>query len=192
MQKKLVSLICAFALLAFIMPATAAEESLNATANTTLNETENVTAIITTNETSSLTEIQPQKATTNAIASNQVGKSQESAPSAAQLGSGVVTSAGKVLRAGFEKTKPLNNLDVYGNKSTYSIPYSSSPNAAFEVNQRRGNVSQFSYNTKYKPLYNISQYSRNKPTYEVPGSVSSKPVYSITSYPEVKAVNSIP
>jgi hypothetical protein len=192
MQKKLVSLICALALLAFIMPATAAEESLNTTANTTLNETLNATISITTNETSNLTEIQPPKATTDAIASNHVGKTQESAPSAAQLGSGVATSAGKTLRAGFEKTKPLNNLDVYGNKSTYNIPFSTSPNVAFEVNQRRGNVSQFTYSTKYKPLYNISQYSRNKPTYEVPSSVSSKPVYSITSYPEVKAVNSIP
>ncbi|OPY53944.1 MAG: hypothetical protein A4E49_01230 [Methanosaeta sp. PtaU1.Bin112] len=188
MQKKLVSLICALALLAFIMPATAAEESLNATANTTLNATTNITI----NETSNLTAIQLPKATTDAIGSNRAGKSQESAPYTAQLGKGKAASDGKVLRAGFEKTKPVNNLDVYGNKSTYSIPFSTSKNAAFEVNQRRGNVSQFTYNTKYKPLYNISQYSRSKPTYEVPSSVSSKPVYSITSYPEIKAVNSIP
>lgn len=102
------------------------------------------------------------------------------------------TSPGKVLRAGFEKTKPLNNLDVYGNKSTYNIPFSTSQGAPFEVNQRLGNVSQFTYKTQYKPLYNISQYSRNKPTYEIPASVSSKPTYSITSYPVIKAVNSIP
>jgi len=156
MQKNLVSLICTLALLAFLMPAMAAEDSLNATANATLNETQNATAVT-------------------------------------QLGSGKELSHSKVLRAGFEKTKAVNNLDVYGNKSTYNIPYSTSPSAPFDASSRLGNVSQFTYNTdNYKPLYNISQYSRTQPIYEVPGKVSSKPVYSISGYPKIKTVNSIP
>jgi len=98
----------------------------------------------------------------------------------------------KVLRAGFENTKPLNDLDVYGNKSTYNIS-SSGANSAFNASQRLGNTSKITYNTNNtKPTYNVSQYSRTKPTYEVPGTLSSKPVYSISGYPVIKAANSIP
>jgi hypothetical protein len=97
----------------------------------------------------------------------------------------------KVLRAGFEKTKPLNNLDVYGNKSTYNIP-SSGAKSAFNASQRLGNTSKITYNTNTRPIYNVSQYSRTKPTYEVPSTLSSKPVYSISGYPVIKAANSIP
>ena len=185
MQKNLVSLICTLALLAFLMPATTAEESLNATANTTLNETQNATASIMLNETPN--------ATTSIMLNATANLTESQTPAATQLGAGKALSHSKVLRAGFEKTKPVNNLDVYGNKSTYNIPFSTSPRAAFNASSRLGNVSQFTYNTdNYKPLYNISQYSRTKPLYEVPGTISSKPVYSISGYPEIKTVNSIP
>jgi hypothetical protein len=174
MQKILASLICTLALLAFLMPATVADSSQNATANITINATQNATAKITQNET-------------------QNDDSLKSTPTATQMGEGNAASHTKVLRAGFEKTKPLNNLDVYGNKSTYNIPSSTSPSLAFNVSQRLGNVSKITYNTDiYKPIYNISQYSRTKPIYEVPDTLSSKPVYSISGYPEIKAVNSIP
>ncbi len=117
----------------------------------------------------------------------------KSTPAVTQLGTGNAASHTKVLRAGFARHKPLNNLDVYGNKSTYNIPSSTSPSTAFNVSQRLGNVSQFTYNTdNYKPIYNISQYSRTKPLYEVPDTLSSKPVYSISGYPEIMAANSIP
>jgi hypothetical protein len=69
----------------------------------------------------------------------------------------------KVLRAGFERTKPMNNLDVYGNKSTYNISSSTSPSIASNVSQHLGNAS-------YKPIY------------EVPDTPGSKPVYSISGY----------
>ncbi|MDQ1261025.1 MAG: hypothetical protein QG575_206 [Euryarchaeota archaeon] len=205
MQKNLVSLICTLALLAFLMPATIAEDSQDATANTTLNETKNITANITLNETQNVTAIIAANETQNvteslkpaanpdATATTPPDNSLESAPAATQLGAGKALSHSKVLRAGFEKTKPLNNLDVYGNKSTYNIPFSTSPSAAFNVSSRLGNVSQFTYNTdNYKPLYNISQYSRTKPLYEVPNNLGSKPVYSISGYPEIKTANSIP
>jgi hypothetical protein len=198
MQKNLVSLICTLALLAFLMPATTAEESLNATANTTLNttlnETQNATASIMLNATSNLTEESLTPAESPDITATEPAvEIPESSPFATQLGTGNAAPHSKVLRAGFEKTKPVNNLDVYGNKSTYNIPFSASPSIAFNASQRLGNVSQFTYNTNnYKPIYNISQYSRTKPLYEVPGTISSKPVYSISGYPNIKTVNSIP
>jgi len=169
MQKILVGLICTLALLAYLMPATIAEDSQNAAANITLNDTSNVTKNITLND------------------------SLKSAPAATQLGTGIAPSHSKVLRAGFARPKPVNNLDVYGNKSTYNIPSRTSPSTAFNVSQRLGNVSQLTYNTNiYKPIYNISQYSRTKPLYKVPDTLSSKPVYSISGYPKIKAASSIP
>jgi len=156
MQKNLASLICTLALLVLLMPATIAGDSQNAAANITLNATQNATANISAND------------------------DQKGAPTATQMGTGNAASHTKVLRAGFEKSKPLNNLDVYGNKSTYNIPSRTSPGLAFNVSQRLGNVSQITYNTDiYKPIYNISQYSRTKPLYEVPEALTSKPVYSI-------------
>jgi hypothetical protein len=181
MQKTLVGLICTLALLAYLMPAAIAENSQNATANNTLNESQNITE--------SLTQAANPPATTAASTDD----SPKSTPVAAKLGTGNAPSHTKILRAGFEKTKPLNNLDVYGNKPTYNIPSSLSPRTAFNVSQRLGNISQFTYNTDiFKPTYNISQYSRTKPIYQVPNNLRSKPVYSISGYPEIKAVNSIP
>jgi hypothetical protein len=193
MQKILASLICTMALLAFLMPATIADNSQNATANITLNETQNATANITLNETQNVTANITPVENLNVTEGISENDRQESAPAATQMGAGNAAMHTKVLRAGFEKTKPLNNLDVYGNKSTYNIPSSTSPSPAFNVSQRLGNVSQITYNTNiYKPIYNISQYSRTKPIYEVPDTLTSKPVYSISGYPKIKAANSIP
>ncbi|MHB8119698.1 MAG: hypothetical protein ACYDHX_13390 [Methanothrix sp.] len=193
MQKILASLICTMALLAFLMPATIADNSQNATANITLNETQNATANITLNETQNVTANITPVEDLNVTEGISEDDRQESAPAPTKMGAGNAAMHTKVLRAGFEKTKPLNNLDVYGNKSTYNIPSSTSPSLAFNVSQRLGNVSQITYNTDiYKPIYNISQYSRTKPLYEVPDTLSSKPVYSISGYPKIKAVNSIP
>jgi len=205
MQKNLVSLICTLALLAFLMPATIAEdsqnvaamiplnESLNVTANITLNETQNVTANISLNETQNVTANIMPVDNLNFAEDLSENVRQESAPVLTQVGAGNASMHSKVLRAGFERHKPLNNLDVYGNKSTYNIPSITSPSHAFNVSQRLGNVSQFTSSTdNYKPLYNISQYSRTKPLYEVPDTLTSKPVYSISGYPAIKTANSIP
>jgi hypothetical protein len=102
------------------------------------------------------------------------------------------TQITKVLRIGFEKTKPLNNLDVYGSKALHSIEaYSVKP--IFDVSQRLGLTGNISYNTSiYKPIYNVSEYSRIKPTYQVPSSLSSRPVYNIAGYPLIKVPSSIP
>jgi len=101
------------------------------------------------------------------------------------------TQITKVLRIGFEKTKPLNNLDVYGSKALHSIEvYSVKP--VFNASQRLG-TGNISYNTDiYKPIYNVSEYSRIKPTYQVPSSLSSRPVYNIAGYPLIKVPSSIP
>jgi hypothetical protein len=185
MQKILVGLICTLALLAYLMPATIAEDSQNAAANITLNDTSNVTKNITLNET--------QSAAASLTPAINPDASLKSAPVATQLGTGKAADHSKVLRAGFARPKSVNNLDVYGNKSTYNIPSSISPSTAFNVSQRLGNVSQLTYNTDiYKPTYNISQYSRTKPLYEVPNNLRSKPVYSISGYPDIKVASSIP
>jgi hypothetical protein len=192
MQKNLASLICALALLAVLVPATIADDSQNATENITLNKTQNLTGNITLNATDNFTAPVTSVENLN-ITGISANDSQKGVPTATQMGTGKASSHTKVLRAGFEKTKPLNNLDVYGNKSTYNIPSSTSSSSAFNVSQRLGNASQFTYNTDiYKPIYNVSQYSRTKPLYEVPDTLSSKPVYSISGYPKIKAVNSIP
>ncbi|MCX6672284.1 MAG: hypothetical protein NTY37_00695 [Methanothrix sp.] len=129
----------------------------------------------------------------NAATNITLNETQNATGNITQIGAGFAASHTKVLRAGFEKSKPLNNLDVYGNKSTYNIASSTSPSPAFDISQRMGNVSQITYNTDiYKPIYNISQYSRTKPIYAVPEALASKPVYSISGYPKIKAVNGIP
>ena len=80
MQKILVGLICTLALLAYLMPATIAEDSQNATANITINETQNVTASITLNET--------QSAAASVTEAANPDDSLKSTPAVAQLGSG--------------------------------------------------------------------------------------------------------
>lgn len=193
MRKNLVSLICALALLAVLVPATIADESKNATENTTLNETQNLTGNITLNATENVTATVTSVENLNVAEGISANDSQKGILNATQMGAGNASSHTKVLRAGFARTKPLNNLDVYGNKSTYIIPSSTSSSSAFNVSQRLGNASQFAYNTDiYKPTYNVSEYRRTKPLYEVPDSLSSKPVYSISGYPKIKAANSIP
>ncbi len=192
MQKFIAFVVCILALLAVATPVIIAEENQNSTGNSTLNQTQNLTGNITSNETENAAgnislnqNITPDQ---NAAQSITPGASQN----AAQTGASSTGQHTKVLRAGFEKTKPLNNLDVYGNKSTYNIP-SSVANSAFNASQRLGNASKITYNTNtVKPTYNVSQYSRTKPTYEVPSTLSSRPVYSISEYPVIKAPNSIP
>ncbi len=116
-------------------------------------------------------------------------------------------ASSKALRVGFEKTKPVNNLDRYGSKPGYDIEAFASkkpvynmsmlsrtaPKAAFNASQRTGSVAKLVYNTGiFKPLYNVSAYSNIRPIYDVPGTLSTKPVYNIEGYPRIKAVNSIP
>jgi hypothetical protein len=181
MQKIIACFICILALLSIAMPAIIAEDNQNSTGNTTPNQTQNATGNISLNLTQNVTQsISPGIA--QDLTQNQ---------DTIQTGAQNANQHTRVLRAGFQKTKPLNNLDVYGNKSTYNIP-ASNISSAFDLSQRRGNTSRFAYNTDiYKPVYNVSQYSRTKPTYEVP-STPAKPVYSISGYPEIKALNSIP
>ena len=188
MQKFIACFVCILALLAAVMPVIIAEDKQNSTGNNTRNQTQNITENITLNETENASQNIAMDAYRNATQSMTEGAGQNDTKI------GVSASASqhtKVLRAGFEKTKPLNNLDVYGNKSTYNIP-SSGANSAFNASQRLGNTSKITYNTNTRPTYNVSQYTRTKPVYEVPSTLSSKPVYSISGYPVIKAPNSIP
>lgn len=105
------------------------------------------------------------------------------------------TSSKKVLRVGLEKTKPINNLDVYGSKPSYNTSMLSrtEPKPAFNASQRTGMTSRFSYNTDvFKPFYNVSQYSRIKPIYEIPSFLKPKALYNISGYPPIMTPNAIP
>jgi len=176
-QKIAACFVCILALLTVSLPVIIAEDNQFYTGKTTQNQTQNATGNISLNQTQ------------NATLDLKLNLTQTQDKTA--IGSQNTNQPARVLRAGFEKTKPLNNLDMYGNKSTYSIP-SSNISSAFDLSQRRGNMSRFTYNTGiYKPVYNVSQYSRTKPTYEVP-STAAKPVYSISGYPVIKTPNSIP
>jgi hypothetical protein len=98
----------------------------------------------------------------------------------------------KVLRLGFERTKPLNNLDVYGSKTTYDIEARGS-NSSFNVSQRLGNISNITDSTNiYRPFFEVNGYIRVKPTYEAPSNLGRRPVYNITGYPVIKTPSSIP
>ncbi len=182
----------------------------NATENVSLNATENATEAVTENAAEILmpsvaenataepkaTEA-PENVTQTPAQESTENKTVSEAPaveaSAANTVGGSQTNT-KVLRAGFEKTKAVNNLDVYGNKSLRELGDKSEvPESAFNASQRLGNVSKFNYNTSNtKQLYNVSEYSRTKPMYQVPSSSSSKPVYDIEKYSTIKAPASIP
>ena len=182
----------------------------NATENVSLNATENATDAVAENAAEILmpsvaenataepkateapenvTQTQAQESTENKT----VSEAPAAEASAANTVGGSQTNT-KVLRAGFEKTKAVNDLDVYGNKSLRELGDKSEvPESAFNASQRLGNVSKFNYNTSNtKQLYNVSEYSRTKPMYQVPSSSSSKPVYDIEKYSTIKAPASIP
>jgi len=186
----------------------------NATENVSLNATENATEAVAENAAEILmpsvaenataepkateapenvTQTQAQESTENKTVSEAPAAEASAAASAANTVGGSQTNT-KVLRAGFEKTKAVNNLDVYGNKSLRELGDKSEvPESAFNASQRLGNVSKFNYNTSNtKQLYNVSEYSRTKPMYQVPSSSSSKPVYDIEKYSTIKAPASIP
>jgi hypothetical protein len=159
-----------FLLLAAIMPACVAEDgsNQNATINQSINETNNAT-------------------------DNMIGDAIKADGEKIVIGNGRSSSSERVLRAGFEKTKAVNNLDVYGNRSEHAISSKASALAPFDISQRVGNVSQFTYNTDiYKPIYSVDEYRRTKPSYQTPESIANRQVYNISGYPTIKAANSIP
>ncbi len=160
MKKTIICLICILAGLILVLPATIAQDNLNAN-QTIQNAQKNVTL----ND----TQITAQNAIEDA------------------------TKPPKVLRLGFERTKPLNNLDVYGSKATYDIEARGRINSSFNVSQRLGNISNITYNTNiYKPFFEVNEYIRVKPTYEAPSNLGARPVYNITGYPVIKTPSSIP
>jgi hypothetical protein len=148
------------------------------------NETQNVTQNAMQNETQNIT----QNATQDLVLSEMPNTIQNNT-----INSTDVSPPGKVLRVGFAKTKPLNNLDVYGSKATYDIKAWGVGGIAFNLSQRLGKVSNITYNTNInKPVYQVNEYMRVKPNYEAPSNLGSKPVYEISGYPKIKVPSSIP
>jgi len=163
-------LACLVLLLAAIMPAGVAEDG----------QKENITINQSTNETNNATE-------------NLIGDAINADGEKIVIGNGRSASSKNVLRAGFEKVKAVNDLDVYGNRSEHAISSNISALAPFDISQRVGNVSQFTYNTDiYKPFYKVEEYRRTKPSYQTPESIANRQVYNISGYPIIKSVNSIP
>ena len=72
------------------------------------------------------------------------------------------TKTPKVLRLGFERIKPLNNLDVYGSRATYDIEARGHINSSFNVSQRLGNISNITKNTNYKPYFAVNGIQKNQ------------------------------
>ncbi|HNX39579.1 MAG TPA: hypothetical protein PKK11_03270 [Methanothrix sp.] len=182
MQYKSAAILCALAMPALIMAAAWGQDAGNSTMNSTINNSLNSTM----NAAANLTP--------NTAASASLESVVEAKDTGVNIGAGRAGAVGKVLRAGFNKTKPLNDLDVYGNKPVHFIANSnnSSPKAAFNVSQRVGSVANMTYNTEYTAVYSIDEHSRTRPTYEAPDNLSSRPVYSISGYPTIKMANSIP
>lgn len=173
---------CSLVLLTTHVTVAISEVSQNATVNQTIDQTINQIENQTTNQTADQT-INGSKEATSQI---------NGSSGAIILGSGKAISHDGVLRAGFEKTRPMNDLDVYGNRSAHDISSNSTARAPFDIAQRVGNVSSFTYNAVYKPFYNISEYSRTKPAYQAPQSLASRSIYNISGYPEIMTANNIP
>ncbi|OYV14156.1 MAG: hypothetical protein CG445_171 [Methanosaeta sp. ASM2] len=166
MMKIPASVICIGALLALLLHGAWAEDSQNATLNLTVNQSNSLDWNITPNG------------------------SQGEAP-VIILGSGN-RNAGKVLRAGFQASKPVNDLDVYGNRSVHVIPPQVPAQWSFDISQRVGNTSKFNYTNSFKPILSISPYFRTKAAYQAPSNLSTRPVYSISGYPRIKIASGIP
>jgi hypothetical protein len=213
MEKNAIGFICILAGLILMMPCAIADLNQNETQNATGNVTQNITQNVTQNVTQNMTRTVVQNATQNAtkaamenVLQNVTQNSMQNVTQDFALNNAqstmqnemanstkTIIKPGKVLRAGFAKTKPLNNLDVYGSKSTYDIKAWSVGGFAFNISQRLGKVSNITYNTNiYKPTYEVSKYSRVKPNYEVPSNINSKSIYKISGYPAIKIPISMP
>lgn len=101
-------------------------------------------------------------------------------------------STGPALRVGFETTKPVNNLDRFGNKSAYNIE-------AYSQNKLLYNTSNA---TPVQPVFNVSERSgvpptiiyntgQTKPMVSINTS-SSLPVYNIATYSPIMMGTPIP
>lgn len=172
MSKIHLILICSLLLLAQLESAAIAAEAAGFIANQTENQSANLS----------------ENGTVNASIIQSVASDSSGAQPATEAG-----PARKILRAGFESFKPLNNLDVYGNRSLHELSGGEFAGEPFDLSQRNGNASQFTYNTDiYKPTYSVDQYRRTKAAYQAPDRISNRSVYSISGYPLIKTANSIP
>ncbi len=85
---------------------------------------------------------------------------------------------GQALRAGFETTKPVTNLDRFGNKSAYDIE-------AYSQNKLLFNSSNA---TPVQPIFNVSQRSGNTPTI-IYNTEQPKPMVSVNTSPPLQVYN---
>ncbi len=108
------------------------------------------------------------------------------------------SQGGNALLLGQMNTGPTSYLGAYGSRVAVaalgsmvqpSLPGQKGP---FNLSQRMGMPGKFSFNSTYKPTYDVSAYSRIKPLYEIPNFLKPKPLYNIEAYSRIKAPNAIP
>jgi hypothetical protein len=197
MKKFAICLICILAGMFLMMPCTAANSNQNGTQNATpsvmQNLTQNVMQNVMQNATQNLTQDVMQNLAQNVTQDLIINDTQSAIQNDIPSSIDDVIKPEKVLRVGFAKTKPLNNLDVYGSKATYNIRAWSVGSSAFNLSQRLGKISNITYNTNInKPVYQVNEYTRVKPNYEVPSNLGSKQIYKISGYPLIKVPSSMP
>ncbi len=102
------------------------------------------------------------------------------------------------LLLGQMSNMPANDLSTYGSRSAVAtlgsmiLPAVAGQKAPFNLSQRLGMPGKFSFNSTYKPTYDVGAYSRIKPLYEIPNYLKPKPLYNIEAYSRIKAPNAIP
>jgi hypothetical protein len=108
------------------------------------------------------------------------------------------SSQGKqVLMLGEMNTRSANDLGASGARTaapvgSMSLPALSGQRSPFDLGQRLGKVGNFSFNSTFRPTYNVSAYSRIKPIYDIPDFLKPKSLYDIEAYSRIKAPNAIP
>jgi len=103
----------------------------------------------------------------------------------------------KVLLLGEMNTRSESDLNASGVRTaaplgSMTLPALTGQKSPFDLSQRLGKVGKFSYNSTFKPTYNVSAYSMVKPLYEIPDYLKPKPLYNIDAYSRIKAPNAIP
>lgn len=105
---------------------------------------------------------------------------------------------GNVIQLGQMNTRSASDLGAYGSRPAVAAlgsmvqPTLPGQKGPFNLSQRMGMPGKFSFNTTYKPTYDVSAYSRIKPLYEIPNYLKPKSLYNIETYSRTKAPNAIP
>lgn len=118
-------------------------------------------------------------------------------PGVLSLDTQTVSQGGSVIQLGQMNTRPTSYLGAYGSRVAAPLgsmmqSYLPGQKGPFDLSQRTGMPGKFSFNSTYKPMYDVGAYSRIKPLYEIPNFLKPKSLYNIEAYSRIKAPNAIP